>query len=673
MRLHSLLLNVFLLLNLVIYGNSKRENFNNSIVIIQLQKKDTTHINSLLKKALKYRYTYSDSLYLLTNKALELSKQSNFLLGEAKAHYNLGIYYSGNGKHDRAIKNFMLSYNFAEENQDSDLVINSLDFIAFQFEFKGDYANALKYYLKGLELATEANNKPSLATFNANIATLYASSKIADKAMFYYDKAKKIKEELGDEYSLAKTICNIALLNIDHGEFNKALEHIDYSIKIFEKENVPTWLAYAYGVKGKLYKEKGNYNTALLWYKKSEKIYRTLDDKHYESKTLIGMSESYLELSENKEALLYIEKAHEISKKLDYLKGLQDCNKVLYLIHKKKGNFKTALIFYEEHQELLKNSNIEENTKSIALFEAENKYEKDKLNLTLENKATLARQRNYTFAFIAVLLAITIILIIVKRNEKRHKVLNEKLTLEQKKLKQSEAKLITANQTKTKLFSIIGHDLKSPIASFQQLFELFDTDDVTEKEFISFLPSLKEKINRINLTLSNLLQWGKTQIDGFVIQPEKINLHKLVTSIINLQSKDAEKKAISLVNNITPNTEIYADKNTIEIVCRNLVNNALKFTNTNGEVRISIKEKNDEIEVCVTDNGIGMSPEKAIQIFDDSPTESTQGTRKEKGTGLGLIVCKDLVVLNKGKIWVESSLGNGSSFFFTIPKNDQKN
>jgi len=156
-------------------------------------------------------------------------------------------------------------------------------------------------------------------------------------------------------------------------------------------------------------------------------------------------------------------------------------------------------------------------------------------------------------------------------------------------------------------------------------------------------------------------------MDKLNLQPTKIDLHKIVDENIQLLISIQEKQ-ITLTNNIPSGAQAFADSNTVNLVIRNLMTNAIKFTNDNGEVFIDGKEKGNEWIISVKDNGIGIKPEVLDILFDKTAPYTTRGTANEKGTGLGLILCKEFVEKNGGKIWVESSEGNGSKFWFTLPK-----
>lgn len=651
---------------------SKRDSIENRIGKIRLEQegfqKDTLYISTLLDLAFENRYYNLDTLYLLTNEALHLSESLDFKIGKAKCYFNLGTFFSKKGKHELALKNFTISNNQAEEYNDNELELSTIDAIAYEYEFLGNYTQALKNYLEGEERAASLNNLPSLANFNANIASLYLQLDDFDMALNYYNKAKTIRVKIGKPIALAKTNCNIAHLYIDIKKFDKALKNLDYSIKIFKDNTVLDWLAYAYEIKGKLYLKKNEFETALSWFKKSEVIYEELDDEYYQTRMLLGMSETLLGLKKNNLSLNYAKKAKNLSEKLNFTKGSKDSAYLLFLINKNNGKYETALQFYEKYQKLKDSLSIKENNKALMLFKAQKEYEDEKKQFTLKNENLVAKQKTYLLASIGILVFLLTILFLVKRNEKNYKLLNEKLVIQQTSLKKSEEDLREASKTKDKLFSIIGHDLKEPILTFQGLINFHLRGKMVANELIGFVPKLKTSIDRIAFTLDNLLYWGQTQINGFTANPKIIDLGNLVDENLELFSEKISIKSIKIENKIKPKVVAYADRHQTDIVFRNLIHNALKFTPNNGMITFSALDKSEYVEICIKDNGIGMSKETIKAIFKKNTTYSTQGTNKEKGTGLGLSLCKQMITLNKGKIWVESSLNQGSSFYLSIPK-----
>ena len=306
------------------------------------------------------------------------------------------------------------------------------------------------------------------------------------------------------------------------------------------------------------------------------------------------------------------------------------------------------------------------------MLQITNRYREQRQALIDENNKALAKQRRYITIAIVSLIIISGITFFVLRSKKIQNKLIVELNQKKTKLENRERELKENNETKTKLFSIIGHDLRGPIGALENLLRLFGNGDMSKKEMLDFIPKLKEDIGHISFTLNNLLSWGHTQLKGSVNNPSVVSLDTLVRENINLLDEIATNKSIRVINELSDPVHIWSDANQIDVVIRNLISNALKFTPENGLVTITANERSNYWEVEVRDTGVGMDAETVARLFDDSASITTYGTNNEKGTGLGLSLCKEMVEKNDGKIWAVSTPRKGSSFHFTVPKAKEK-
>lgn len=232
--------------------------------------------------------------------------------------------------------------------------------------------------------------------------------------------------------------------------------------------------------------------------------------------------------------------------------------------------------------------------------------------------------------------------------------------------KQSEVKLKELNQLKDRLFSIISHDLRSPLLSLMDILSMTSDGTVSDEEFKSYLPTLAKNIGYTSGLVENLLQWSKSQLAGTVVNATAFDIKEMVTYVLNSYGQIATDKRIDLQNNIQGVTMVYADRDMIQAVLRNLVSNAIKFCHKGDWILISLEISTDSVMVVVADSGIGISEKNIGKLFGTN-NFTTPGTTNERGTGLGLLLCKDFIEKNGGEIGVESKEGNGSRFYFTLP------
>ncbi|MBK7625637.1 MAG: PAS domain-containing sensor histidine kinase [Bacteroidales bacterium] len=235
--------------------------------------------------------------------------------------------------------------------------------------------------------------------------------------------------------------------------------------------------------------------------------------------------------------------------------------------------------------------------------------------------------------------------------------------------KKNELKLVELNATKDKFFSIIAHDLKSPFNSIigfsEHLVEVVREKDYEKIE--EFSEIILQSSNRAMDLLLNLMEWSQSQTGRLKFNPENLEMCTLIKDVTLLLNGVADQKSISITNSIPHKVYVVADKPMISTVLRNLVSNSIKFTDPGGNIIISILENYKDLTVSIRDNGVGIPEERIDKLFRLDENYSTPGTLKEKGTGLGLILCKEFIAKHNGEIWVESKPGIGSIFYFSIP------
>ncbi len=237
------------------------------------------------------------------------------------------------------------------------------------------------------------------------------------------------------------------------------------------------------------------------------------------------------------------------------------------------------------------------------------------------------------------------------------------------KLKKADQNLRELNALKDKLFSIIGHDLRGPIGNFTSLLQLLlnNINKMSQTDMVELLYSMQQTANSTFSLLNNLLLWSRSQRGEIIFNPEEISIFLIVEDNMELLLGSAKSKKIQLVNKVKEECKAYGDDMMITTVLRNLISNAIKFTNESGTVTVFTKKTDGYITICVEDNGVGMAEEYQNKLFRKDQYFTTYGTNNEKGSGLGLSLCKEFVDLNRGKIWIESTLGTGSKLFFTLP------
>ena len=630
--------------------------------------KDTLYIDLLFDIGREISYYDQDSLLKLSKETIELSKAIDYRKGEAKGLINLGSYFSDTGKQEEAITHFKEALSISESIGDYDLLLRAKNFLAIEYEYNDQYAKAIKQYLDGIEIAQQQQLDTWLSTFYVNTSNHYHDQKEYEQAIHFLTKAKELNVKAGDDKVTAVTLANLVSAYIEQGDLKKASENIGESIRLLEQLGLREWLTYAYELKANIYLKKEQYGSALFWFKKSEKINDSIAQIRYKIPLFNDMAKTYLGLNDYEKSETYALKALEFAKELNNIEGKAKSIKILYDIKKETEEPIQALAYLEAYKRVEDTINKRKNEKELRILKSKLEFDQEKERYLVENEKKVTKQKAYFYGALFIILTFGIIIFILRRNNKVQDQLNQRLKTQKKELQRKEKDLRASNNTKSRLFSIIAHDLRGPINSFKTLFDLIGTGEIGKDEFMGFMPKIRDDINSIAFTLNNLLSWGQTQMNGMVTRPQMTNLRGLVNENIHLLSDIAEQKSITLYNEVDESIRAWCDTNQIDIVIRNLMSNAIKFTPKHGAVTVGSNEKEDVWEVYVKDTGIGMSQDALSKIFDAQETFSTFGTNHEKGTGIGLVLCKEMVEKNDGTIWVESTLNEGSCFFFSIPK-----
>jgi signal transduction histidine kinase len=378
-----------------------------------------------------------------------------------------------------------------------------------------------------------------------------------------------------------------------------------------------------------------------------------------------------------------MQKGLDVATEINFRVQINKCNLYLTEIYEKTGNYRKALNAYREYINGREEVNSEEKQQMLAELQAKYQVErKEKENERLRhvddlNSAQIRTQKLIIGFVLFILLGSFVLSIIMHSRYQQNRGLNIQLSLKNKEIEKQQrnvenlnAELKEANATKDKFFSIVAHDLKNPFNSLLVLSKLLldDYNTFTHEERKQFIQQIKSSAENTYSLLQNLLSWASTQSGKAVIIKEKIDIAKLSQEAIILLKPIAKNKKISIDSQVNSKTTAYADKNMISTVLLNLVSNAVKFTPHKGKIEVRAIEKNNHLEIEIADTGIGISDENMKKLFKPDVKFHTPGTDKEKGTGLGLLLCKEFVEKNDGSIWVESTEGKGSSFHFSLPK-----
>ena len=367
--------------------------------------------------------------------------------------------------------------------------------------------------------------------------------------------------------------------------------------------------------------------------------------------------------------------AYQLSLKTEITPNLNQAAKNLLDIKKLMGHYEEALRYAEIY--IVTKDSMFNKEKTKVLTEMNTRYEMQKKQQEIEkqiviiekqkaefNKQKMQRNLLAIITLFIVLLSTAIIygFILIRNRNKRLKRAYQDLSLSENKLRQ----LVS---TKDRLFSIIAHDLKDPFSALLGMSELLARKSLTlsAEKLVVFSESIHKSSKNLIVLIDNLLQWARSQSGSLTIDRKILLFNKICTDVISTLQMQAKSKGVNLKMNVNEDVVVYADVNTLSFIIRNITSNAIKFSSENDIVSLFAYNKDSKIHIEISDTGVGISEDNLKRLFKVEESFSTHGTNHEKGTGLGLIVCKEFIEKNYGTISVKSKLGSGTTFYITLP------
>ncbi|MGQ7869771.1 tetratricopeptide repeat-containing sensor histidine kinase [Sunxiuqinia sp. sy24] len=624
----------------------------------------------LLKKLAQSSLEKNKSVYYYTS-ALEFEKDSF-----QRAHLldRIGLFNWQLGNFQEAINHFNQAYTLFSQLNDSLWLGKVHNNIAVVNWGLGNTIDALSNYQKALAIREAIKDTAGVSKVMNNIGLVYQDWGLYDKAYELHYKALKMATEIRAMSSIAYSYANIGNCYENTNELGKALKSYHQAIDILTEKDggIPSYsfvsvnIASVYSKMNQLDSAQYHYRQAVQYGIHMNNLNRIAIAEHH-------LGHNYLRLNQLDSARYYTQKSLKLSEEKNYAGVIRDNLFVLSKMAEKEGRTTSALDYYKQAA-TLKDSlfNAEKLTKfndlQIKYFTEQQEKENQILRTNNElQQITIRQQKMVSYILITGGVLILLVLAIVARSRISLKRLSVKL-------EKSEMELRKANADKDKFFTIIAHDLKSPFNGFLGTTDLLvsNFDELPTGTIKKFLHAMKDSTSNLYALLESLLQWAQVQTATMQYRFEKVDVHQIAMSVTDLLETNANQKNITLTRKIQEDTLAYADEKSVASILRNLVSNAIKYTNPEGTVLVETIRNEHNIEISVTDNGIGMSKKTSDKLFDISQMVSQQGTENEQGTGLGLILTKEFVEKNKGRIWLKSEPGKGTKFTFTLPAFDEQ-
>lgn len=622
------------------------------------------------------QYNEAEKYFMQSLKTAE----ENDLKEQLPPSYNsLGNYYYLTGNLDKAISYYERAYKSGKELGDNSELNSYLSNIGIVYHNRGSYEKALKYYFESLEISGRMNDKPGVSRALTNIGAVYTDMDDYPKALDYYNKALAVTKETNDLHTRAGLLNNIANVLSEQGNLQEALTYHFDSLHLKEKIEDKSGAALSLGDIGRIYASLGKYTSAVKYLKISHRIQKEVGNVEGEIISLVQLGRAFTDMTGYHDALVSFNEAASLAEGFS-VKLLLDAWKGKSDVYEKMGNYREAYKSYLRFSELKDSVYNENSAEQVA--EIQTKYEsekKDKEISLLQREKTIRdlKLRGETIVRNSLVAGLAVFIIIAFLIYNRYRIKKKTNSLLEEKIREigkQKNELKVLNENKNKLLSIISHDLRAPFQALLGYSEILNLNikDLTDEEISAYSETLHHTSRQTFMLFETLLEWSRLQMDKIISKPETFELAEIVDKASSLLLHYAGKKNITVMTDIPEGTLVYADVDMISSVLRNLLSNAVKYSEKDSTVIVRSASENVCVTVVVEDTGKGLAPDEIQSILGGDRHSSTAGTANEKGTGLGLEICKEMIRLNNGRFSIESEIGKGSRFIFSIPNGNVK-
>jgi len=595
------------------------------------------NIDRLNERAGNVYLNSPDSALKMTEAALLLAEKSDYILGKGRSFLNLGhIYWS-------------LSY----------------------YPLSLFYLNSALSYL------------PRTDTFDLNdcyraIGRTYADIKNYKAALSNLDTALKFAGT--DVGSKAEVYSERSYVHCALKSYSMAINDAIIALRLNRSINYKRNIAILYGRLGAIYSSKKDYTAALAYDDTAYNMSIAMGNKRLQAKTVTEQALINNELGRFDKAIGYARRAIAFAGNSGFADLRTKAYKELVNSFEQKGDLKQALAYQRKYNAIQDSLITDSKLKSIGLIQNYFSLNSRLNNIALielrdhDNRAKIRSQEELIAILFMSVFALLIILSVTFYLYRQKQLLTNKLQVQHKALSDQKqlieiqaVNLKLVNDLKDRLLTVIGHDLSTPIANLSNIAEMFESNHLTSKEVHNIMKDINPIVKGAELTLSNLLEWAGNHIRGRNIHSSNVDIFLLGVEMEQTFIHALQSKNIEFVNNAFPGQAVLADENHVKVILRNLISNAIKFTAENGSITLTTIVEKNGLVISIQDNGKGMTADETKKLFYIDTHFSQTGTSGEKGAGIGLLLCKELVELNGGKLSVKSTAGKGSVFYFSLP------
>lgn len=663
------------------YYNSKnnfkqaREKYQTAIEVLKdtLYQKEVGELQHKLGDVLYEQNRLSES-FKAYKKAAENSKAAGDSVGLGNTYNNIGYNYWDIAKYDSAIIFFRRALQIRENLPNKRAYASTLNNIGTVYYQWSIYDKALKYYTESLRIRKEIDDTPGVALVSSNLGQVYEELDSLSAADKYYEESLKFAKESKDTQTIAYALNSKASI-FERTDPDSALRYYKRSLNYYQKAGFIQGVLLSLTDIANFYLNNNKYDSAKRYLSQmlAKARQNRVDLKIAEAYKIYG--DLHNKRGDNSTAISFYNRAIQKSKEIDNKLFLKESYLALSDIYKGKNNSQKAFDYYLsylDYKDALNNEDMERRISDL-----ENKFQVENFERKIEAQNFANEKQRivilYTAGAVVVLIGVAVGFYLIARKRKTlNNLLQEKSDQVEKQrteLSEKNKELVELNKTKDRFFSIVAHDLKNPFVTLTGYSGILreEFNELSSQEKLQYINEIENTTQKTQVLLENLLDWSASQTGKIEREPANMNLKELVDSVTGVLESQAKNKNIKIINRLDDSDRAYGDWHMIEVVVRNLLTNAIKFSESNSTIEVNGDENAKNKIISVRDFGMGMDEESRQQLFNINNNSSQKGTKGEKGTGLGLTICKEFVEKNKGELWAESKLGEGSIFYFTLP------
>ncbi|MFO7657301.1 MAG: ATP-binding protein [Bacteroidales bacterium] len=592
---------------------------------------DSSRVHYLLSAADNLKFNDTRSALALAYQSLEIASQKGHANELAATHKCIATIYTIRGHYEKALENHLAALKIYTSLNDEEQIASCSQSIGEVFMLTGNYSQSSSYFSNALEINKKLKNISEISMNYKGIGKAYIRQDSIDKGLSYYLVSLMIADSLNNINEVIDLLNNI----------------------------------------GEGYLKLQKYPIALGNFQRAAKLSLQEQNMFAHALANLNISKVYLGNKQFSPALKFAINSYNSASAEGFTQILHDAEHTLSRIYASVGNYKKAYQHFVKYKILSDSVFNVETSKKLAIMQAKfdiENMERENQLLRLkneENRRTILRKNKIVTITVLLIAASFFLVFLLLYINRRFKKLNRLLEEQSKELKE-------LNQQKDKFFSFVVHNIKNPFSTIHGFSELTlkYAEQNDQEKMLRYSRYIYDSSQGIKEILNNLLEWSRIQHGSYEYSPVKIHLEGLVKDILEINSKAAGKKGISLTYQDMDNRYIYADRQMVYIMFQNLFSNAIKYNHDNGSVSVSAEYQGHFTAITVSDTGQGISKKQLAHLFDFAYKQGLKDTGESNGAGMGLVICKELVTKNGGEISVVSAPGEGSRFTFTLPTHE---